>query len=343
MKIKFLLFADFHYKKPMYASTVTDLTQIIWRAAANNAECMVHLGDFSNDYKGSPELFSVLYSNPFAIPCYGVYGNHELETVGNTMQVVTPKLLSAPDNVIFGTADGKIGDGSVAYYHFDRGDFRFIFTDTNYSLSPAGEWEHNKEGSWGPPKDNAHANSLGPAQLAWLEKTVTDCAEKGKTALVFGHAGFSPRYPHSDAEAVRAIFARANALRPKTVLMVCNGHYHTNHADVADGILYLDVNTVRNTYWKPTNEYHYAPTDTYYRPDYAADGTPLGIHEVAYNDLWQSKNTWFTHDPLSAVVTVDTDGEITIDGTKSSWVADIAPETDEDGVMPEISNWHFAL
>ena len=54
--ISFLVFADLHYKKGMYAVSVQDLKQIMARAAENHVDFVLHAGDFSNDYSGSPEI-----------------------------------------------------------------------------------------------------------------------------------------------------------------------------------------------------------------------------------------------------------------------------------------------
>ena len=121
-EIKFLFFSDLHYKKMMYATKVSDLEKIMERAKSENAEFVIHEGDFCNDYSRSPEILNVYLNSGIGV--FGVYGNHELETAGNTMQMVTPCLTNAPENIIWGTEDGKIGDGSIAYYYFDKEDSR---------------------------------------------------------------------------------------------------------------------------------------------------------------------------------------------------------------------------
>lgn len=161
--MKFVVFADFHYKKGMYAPTVGhDLAPIIERANSSGAELIIHAGDLCNDYLGSPELMDALLRNRYDIPVFGAYGNHELETRGNMMEVVTPKLMNRP--VVFGTPDGEFS-ADVGYYHVDIDGYRFVFTDTNYSLLD-GEWVHNRPASWGAPSGAAFENSLGPEQLS---------------------------------------------------------------------------------------------------------------------------------------------------------------------------------
>ena len=52
--LSFLVFADLHYKKGMYAVRVQDLKQIMKRAHENNVDFVLHAGDFCNDYSGFP-------------------------------------------------------------------------------------------------------------------------------------------------------------------------------------------------------------------------------------------------------------------------------------------------
>ena len=127
--LSFLVFADLHYKQDMYASTVNDLRTVLDRAAAEQVDLVLHAGDFCNDYPGSPEVVDLYWKNPHGLPVYGCYGNHELETAGTSMPFVTPRLTNR--NVVWGTADGSIGDGSIGHYYFDRNGFRFVVTDTN--------------------------------------------------------------------------------------------------------------------------------------------------------------------------------------------------------------------
>ena len=57
----------------------------------------------------------------------------------------------------------------------------------------------------------------------------------------------------------------------------------------------------------------------------------------------QAKNTWFFREPLSAIVTVTENGEINIEGAKTSWVYDITPDWTESGMTPEIVDRRIKL
>ena len=260
-KITFTVFADLHYKKGMYVASVKDLQEIFNDAESKGSELVLHLGDMCNDYLHSPELVNTYLSNSKDV--IGIYGNHELETEGNDMSFVTPLLTNRAENVVWGTDDGNIGDGGIGYYYYDKGNFRFVCTDTNYSLDPATlRYEHNSPASWGPPAENLHSNSVGPIQLEWLDRVLTDAAELGKTCIVASHASFYEDWDtDTDAEKVRALFDKANSIRKNTVVLALNGHYHNNRSAVYNDVVYLDINTVRNGWWQFDKLYPYAEAD----------------------------------------------------------------------------------
>ena len=112
--IKFLVFADTHYKKRMYRTSVSDLEKIMKRAHDEGAEFVVHCGDFANDYKNSPEFLKAYLENKYDLPVYGVYGNHELEA-DNTMDIVSANLCNRKVN--FGTA--VYGEPACGYWYTD--------------------------------------------------------------------------------------------------------------------------------------------------------------------------------------------------------------------------------
>lgn len=342
-KLKFSLFADFHYKKQMYAVTFSDLAAILERAKKENVEAIFHAGDFSNDYNGSKEVVLPLLNNELGVPVCGVYGNHELEC-GNTMSDVT-KFLTNAENAVWGTKDGKIGDGSIAYYYVDVKNFRIICTDTNYSFNKEGFWEHNRTGSWGPPAENILGNSLGTEQLCWLEEVLIKSAKEGKKCIILSHDSYSGKFRSTSPDAVRVrnLFACANSIRKGTVLMAINGHIHTNNAEVINNVLYLDMNTTRNSWWQLKGSEHYLDEHTYTYTEYE-NGQMTETCERSLSLDRMSKNTWYTKDPLDAVVTVSEDGEITVEGAESSYVYGIEPpETKWNDCEPRVLSGSWKL
>lgn len=323
-ELKFTVFADLHYKKGMYAATTDDISEIFDRAESSDSAFVVHLGDLCNDYLGSPEIVKKCYlNNPQGLPVYGIYGNHELEGSGNSMEVVTPCLTN--DCVIWGTKDGKPSP-DIAYYHKDIESFRLVFTDTNYSLSPDGVYEHNRTGSWGPPDGNTEINALSCGQLAWLRSLLFDAAERGMKCVVFSHAAFAEKFAYSaDAERVRNLFCEVNKVKKGTVVASINGHWHADDYEISDDILYFNVNSAKNGCWLPANEPHYTYEHTCLFYDFDGDGRVTGKRELPLPELWMAPNTWFFDRPLSAIVTLSEDGGVKIEGTNSRWMYDIAP------------------
>lgn len=336
--ITFGLFSDLHYKEGMYIASVESLNTIMKRANDANADFVMQVGDFSNDWKGSPEIVNAYLDNAYDLPAYGVYGNHELES-NNSMQYVTPKLTNR--SVVWGTSNGQVGDGSVGYYYYDVNGFRIVCADSNYSYNPnTSAWEHNPTGSYGTPDGNQYGNSFGPVQLAWIESVLTDAADRGLHCIFFSHASVSGIWSSSpDAEAVREIFVKANDVCDGTVLMAINGHLHKNHVQKREGVLYLDMNTVHNGLWSGDQTTGHYTDQTFPQATYDNEGNKTGSVQKKVSELTQAINTWFFTEPLSAVVTVSSDGTIEIEGSTTTWLDGIVPstESESDGIVPKVS------
>ncbi|MBO5269448.1 MAG: metallophosphoesterase [Clostridia bacterium] len=342
--LSFCLFSDFHYKAGMYMSSIADMETILDRANAADVDFILHAGDFCNDYKGSPELMRAYFENNYGLPAYGIMGNHELETKGNDMALLTTLL--ANRDVVWGTEDGTRGDGSIGYYYCDVNGFRLICLDTNYSYNTTSRaWEHNPAASSSPPSANKYGNSLGPEQLRWLEKTLVKAAEQDVPCIVVSHAALSGVWSSSpDAETARAIFKKANGIRMGTVLMAINGHLHTNRLEMLDGVLYLDMNTTRNGVWRSDGEPHYMnPKQTFEYVTYSDEGTVLGKTQKELGTLTMGTKTWFFEDPLSATVTVSTSGRIVIEGMETDWIYGVVPKNTSEGQMPSVVSGTFDL
>lgn len=315
----------------MYASTLEGLDHILSRAHDEKVDFIIHAGDFCNDYAGSPELMRAYHQNKYGLRTYGIYGNHELETVGNTMDIVTPRLSN--QEVCFAT-DAQ-GD-KLGYWYTDIQNFRLIGLDSNYSFNPTEQkWEHNRPASYGCPAGNIKSDSLGPDQHAWLDALLADAAKQKKKVIVVSHACFSGLwYRNADAEAVRALFAKY----PGTVLLAINGHEHQDHFAIVDGVAYFDVNTATNGYWVKSDTFHYDDTHTFRFTDYDADGNPTTTEDFPLNDLRQGKNTWFFTTAPSAIVEMDDDGHISIKGERTEWMYGVLPVHPEYEPKPAIED-----
>ena len=343
--VTFTVLSDLHYNEGQYMSSVADLEAIFDRANETNSSFVLSAGDFCNNFKGSPELINTWLNNEYGLPAYNIYGNHELES-HNAMSYVTT-VLTNDQNVVWGTADGKIGDGSIAYYYAEREGFRIVNLDTNYYWDPASSsYKHNPTNSYGPPDGISVYNCLGPTQLKWLEEVLTDAARKGIPCIVNSHESLPPnlRSPSPDSKEVMEIFAKANAIRRGTVLMAINGHHHTNSYVINDGVFYFDVNTVRNCVWLGgQTEHHYTDEHTFKKEIYDSNGNLLRIEDAKLSSLTMGTATWFAADPLSAVVTIDQYGNVKIDGTESDWIYGVVPPSTVDGEEPRVLSGEWKL
>lgn len=344
--LDFTVLGDLHYKEGMYAATIEDLTTILNRADENKSRFVMHMGDFCNDYMGSVELTNAYMDS--MIPTYGIYGNHELESANNSMAYVTPLLTNQAENVVWGTADGKIGDGSIGYYYFDddKGDdasgFRIVCTDSNYSWNEASrEWQHNTTNSYGSPTGNTEPNSLGDVQLAWLKDVLLDAAQRAIPCVVLSHATMSGSWePSPDSEEVQTIFREVNEERKGTVLLALNGHNHQDHMKVIDDVVYIDINTVRNGFWNGSAGVHYTDEHTFNYVKYKADGSVASTQEASLNVLSSGGSTWFFEEPVSANIRISTAGYIHVDGFETTWMYGVEPDVSEaQARVPWISDY----
>lgn len=256
--MKFLLFADFHYAPGIFmGGTPEALTAFQKRAEDTGCEFIIHAGDFTNCRDIHKPLIDA-YNN-FHIPSYHVLGNHDA------------------DNASYETALEyyKMPNG---YYYFDHGGYRIIATNTNFYYDN-GEYVNYSMGNY--VKHAATRECMSPAQLSWLRETIETAPGP---CIILSHASFERPDGVKEREEVRAIINEANAKRPHSVLACLNGHHHRDHHTVIDGVLYMEINSVRFDWLEKRHDC--------YPADLCEKITSLS-HTVVYND------------PLSAVVTVE--------------------------------------
>jgi len=345
----FSVFADLHYYKNTYITSVAKLEKILARADAEKVDFVIQAGDYCNNFKKSPEIIDTYINNKYDLPVYGVMGNHDCENGSDMMNFVTERLNNR--EVVWGTANGKRGDGSIAYFYFDTEEgYRIVCCDTNYYYNTAKKvWEHYPDWYSGPSvKTYSQANSLGDTQRQWLEKVLMDAADKDMPCIVVTHASMSGnRNTGSDANLVREIFNKVNAKNLGTVLMVINGHHHTNHTEYVDGILYFDMNTSNGAYVPDGSAKtpNYPATATFEYVEYDSNGKPTGTKNMKINDLQSiGKNEmYYFEDSLSAIVHVSSNGRIIIEGDKTNWYLGVAPANPGDGEEPLVNSGVFSV
>lgn len=279
-KIKFCVFSDYHYWKTHYPNRIEPMGEIVEAAHAENVDFIIQCGDLCHNAPSAPEL-DIFLHNKYGIRALNCIGNHEVEDAESLKAVCLT--YSMENN----------------YEFYDINGFRIIVLDSNYYMDDAGVLRHQ------PPYTHSceNADRLGEVQLAWLEQTI---ATADKPCLLFSHATFESDLGSPDAAQVREIISKANARRGGSVLMCCNGHYHTNSISFAENVAYFNVNAVFNVCWAPKEN-------------------PL-LPEDFKKSARMAGNCCFTKEPLYAIVTVTGDGQITIKGRESEYLFGASPE-----------------
>lgn len=226
-KIKFCLFSDFHYWEGHYPQGIDKLEEIMSAANKENVDFVISCGDLCHNIPTSDKVQETYFRNPYKIPVYNCFGNHEQEAVDSTEEVC------------------RIQNMKNTYEYYDFNGFRLIILDTNYFKDEDGVIKRNPPHSYGRPD----GDRLGPEQLSWLEEAINTSPYP---CILFSHASFEKGAEGSpDAAAVREILQKANTEQPGKVLMCCNGHYHRDNISVSDNILWFDVNAALNVEWQP--------------------------------------------------------------------------------------------
>ena len=184
------------------------------------------------------------------------------------------------------------------HYFFDRKGFRFIVADPNYFLQD-GIYTHYSASNY----YKIGTSYVPPEQLEWLKDAI---GNSPYPCVIFSHQRFEREIGGCKNYAeVRKIINDANAAHHGRVRLVINGHHHRDNLRLIDGVLYFDLNSA-NYEWG-------AKAHDKYPPDV------LARHSLA-------KNTVMYNDPINAIITMNSDGRIKIDGMESSLFMGITRE-----------------
>lgn len=312
--IKFLLFSDFHYDKNQCPITVTDLEKILQRGKDENVDFVMQCGDFCTDAVNSPEIFKALLENKHNLPVYGIYGNHELEVPGNSMDFITPLLTNRPVEKPFPDA---------SYWYTDINGIRLIGLDTNYSLDPVtNEWEHTLPGHTMGKPGNIHLAEMHPDELKWLDNVLSDAQKNNLKAIIFSHHALSGCFNFNcgSGDDVRALLKNYK----HTAVMCINGDLHAEFYAGIDDVIYYSITASKYIDANSKGEIAYPDEATFDYIDFDKNGNMLGTYKKQINTL-KHKNNYYCDEPLSAIVTIDDDGVVNIKGMQSSWLYGIEP------------------
>lgn len=213
------------------------------------------------------------------------------------------------------------------YYYFDCKGFRFVAIDANYFRNEDGTFTHYDHGNYFKYKGNAIAN-IPPEEFAWLKETLETSPFP---CILFSHQSVEREVGGiANWEDVRKMLEAVNAAHPGRVRMYMNGHHHRDFMRLLNGIVYFDVNSASFDW---VERFH----DKY--PKELCEKFPLAAHTVIFEDA------------LYAIVTLDSDGLIQIDGTETKMLYGVTRQSaglqfgDGSGrpVFPKVQSAKFRM
>ena len=207
------------------------------------------------------------------------------------------------------------------YYFFDHNGFRFVIIDENYFSDFPGVYFHYSERNYFDHP--AGRDWIDPEQIEWLRETVLSSPYP---CILCSHATLEYEGAVKNREAVLDII-RASRHLPGRVLLCINGHHHRDHFSVIEDVAYLNLNSASFD-WIPVPHYHY-PAEW-------------------YKEVEGLGNQVIFEKPLSATITLDSDGTIDIAGAKGNFFMGITREmTDNPPSMrpctPSIEDRHVKI
>jgi hypothetical protein len=139
------------------------------------------------------------------------------------------------------------------------------------------------------------------------------------------------------------MFATVNAKQKGTVLMAINGHLHKDAMKIIDGVFYMNVNVTRiaTTNFNSTHSDYNDDKITFEYVKYNLLGNPISTTTRKVSSVYWGNRSWYYEEPLSAIVTVWSNGKITVEGMESKFVGGKTPTTSYS--KPLISGGIFDL
>ncbi len=227
--IKFIVFADLHYRDGDYNWATKRLQEILDRARKNNVDFIIHCGDFCHNVKTAAPVIRPF--NSFEKPHYHVMGNHDFEATKTLEDVVNAY---------------QMKDGN--FYSFDKGVFRFIVLDSNYFKDKDGKFTHYAS-STAYEKCNQKEAIITPEQIDFLKEKLNTA--KGPCAI-FTHHGFGYVAGISNADEVKKVLFE-NQRYPAIWI---NGHHHRNSLKLINQVAFFNLNSTTSEWiGKTHNKY----------------------------------------------------------------------------------------
>ena len=274
MAFTFLAFTDLHHEPQVFPHDAPRfLDEILKRGIDARADFAVQLGDFLHTPRLNGGLADVFNDAP--IPAYNVFGNHDTDQEDCASILRMYRL-------------------ERGYYFFDRGGYRFVVLDPNYSTVD-GALIH-----YGPGQNrDHHLGQVPEEQLAWLEETVETSPFP---CVLFSHQSLERTDGIKNRDEVWSILCRANRRRSRAVILAVNGHYHCDFCCFVNGVCCLDLNSSSYYWTDPENDLY---------PAEIVEKFPLAAHCLYYAS------------PLSALISLHGTDRITVDGSHGGFLVPV--------------------
>ena len=185
------------------------------------------------------------------------------------------------------------------YYSFDFNNFRFIALDNNYFSDYPGIYFHYSQRNY---FDHSKTREyINMEQIEWFRNQVMSSPYP---CVVMSHASLD--YPDSipNRELLLEII-RESQDKPGRVMLCINGHNHRNHLSVVDNVAYFDLNSASSDWLNKPHRFF--PAEWYQQWEC-----------VGHQAFWE--------DALSAVITLDSEGNLKIEGGESTFVCGVTRE-----------------
>lgn len=216
-------------KTRFYRDSLARLNEAVAHFERRDLAFCVHLGDLiDRDWRSFAAIQAPLASSRHR--WHHVLGNHDFD-MADAEKPRVPAQLGIPQR----------------YRFFEHSGFRFVLLDTNDVSTyahPAGSPERaaaEKELARITAAKLVQAKSwnggIGPAQLAWFERTCAEARAAGQRVIVLAHQPVYPENQHNiwnDAEVLAAIDRQPN------VVAWLNGHNHDGNFGERHGIPFVN-------------------------------------------------------------------------------------------------------
>lgn len=216
----------------MYRRTPAKLAEAVATLNAAGIDFAVHLGDLIDGDEKSYDTVLPLMAK-LTCPIHYVLGNHDF-AIPEEKKPLLPQRLGMPGR----------------YYSFAHKGWLFVVLDGNdlsthgWPVGSAEDIESRKIHAEKYPNAATWDGGIGPVQLQWLEKTLTEADSAGQKVALLCHFPIAPENPHNLWNAGEVI---SRIVPHPSVKLWLNGHNHDGNFATVSGISCLNLKAMLDT------------------------------------------------------------------------------------------------